>query len=355
MDILKGLFSFFSFLIIFATVMPLIRETHWGIRVFDFPRLQIAISGIFVFLVYFGLFNNTGFDLALLIAVLSASIWQLYIIRPYTSLASNEVKDTVSKRPDNLISLLVSNVYQPNKNYEGLLKIIREVNPDIILTLETNQWWEQKLASLEKDYPYNLKCPQDNLYGMHLYSRLPINNPQIRYLVEDDIPSMFAEVKMRTGHKVDLYCLHPPPPSPTENEFSGERDAELLVVGKASKKNKNSVIVTGDLNDVAWSSTTRLFKKISGLLDPRVGRGMFSTFHAKYWFLRWPLDHLFHSNDFTVASMGTLPFFGSDHFPIHITLCHEPKMETVQEPEKPNEEDKKRAENIIQEENAQPI
>ena len=109
----------------------------------------------------------------------------------------------------------------------------------------------------------------------------------------------------------------------------------LVMVGRAVADLPEPVVVTGDLNDVAWSRNNYLFQNISGLLDPRVGRGFYHTFHAKIPFLRFPLDHLFHSNHFRLVEFRRLGYFGSDHFPVFVKLCWEGDAEFNQDEPEP--------------------
>jgi endonuclease/exonuclease/phosphatase (EEP) superfamily protein YafD len=202
---------------------------------------------------------------------------------------------------------------------------VRDADPDVILAVETDDWWRAQLADLERTHPHTVQRPQGNTYGMLLYSRLELIDPRVEFLVQDDIPSIHAGVRLRSGACVALHCLHPRPPFPTEDDTSTDRDAELLQVGKRVKQHDGPVVVMGDLNDVAWSRTNNLFQDISGLLDPRIGRGFFNTFHAQIPLLRFPLDHFFHSNHFRLIDFKRLPPFGSDHFPVFIALSHEPE------------------------------
>lgn len=306
------------------TLLPLSRSSRWWIRGLDFPRLQIACAGLLLLAAQFYFLDYSDFP-EQLIPVLTAGcmLYQAWWILPYTRPYPNEVKMATAPSDDNRIRILSSNVLTSNHNSDGLIALVREHQPDILVTLETDAWWQSRLDVLESDYRYTIKCPLENTYGMHVYSRLPLKDAATQFLIQDDVPSMHAMAVLRSGQEVRMHFLHPAPPSPTENDESTERDAELLVVAKSVAKVSGPVIVAGDLNDVGWSATTRLFRKISGLLDPRVGRGMFNTFHADYWFVRWPLDHLFHSRHFTLSFMKRLPSYGSDHFPVLVELVYD--------------------------------
>jgi endonuclease/exonuclease/phosphatase (EEP) superfamily protein YafD len=256
--------------------------------------------------------------------------WQIY---PYTLFASQQVQKARRETPETTLRLLVANVLMPNRNAARFLELVAAERPDLLLVLEPDHWWEESLRPLKADFPHSLQYPLDNTYGMLLYSRLRITGEQVHFLVKEDVPSFRVQVHLPSGDLIDLWGLHPEPPTPQESESSAPRDAELLLVGKAVRDLQRPVIVAGDLNDVAWSRTTRLFQRVSGLLDPRIGRGRYSTFHARYPFLRWPLDHVFHSDHFRLIDLRVLPGFDSDHFPILAVLSFEP--ESRQEQERP--------------------
>jgi endonuclease/exonuclease/phosphatase (EEP) superfamily protein YafD len=135
---------------------------------------------------------------------------------------------------------------------------------------------------------------------------------------------------------------------PNYNPRSTERDAELLIIGREMKQKQVPAVVLGDLNDVAWSQTNDLFRATSGLLDPRIGRGFYHTFNAKWPLIRFPLDHFFHSRHFRLVDFRRLPKFGSDHFPVYIKLSFEPDAEQQQEPVTASADDRRAAQEKIQ-------
>ena len=75
---------------------------------------------------------------------------------------------------------------------------------------------DQLDAAIDKSMPEAVRIPLDNLYGMHLYSRLPLEDVEVKWLIQDDIPSIHAWVKLRDGSRIRLHALHPRPPAPSE-------------------------------------------------------------------------------------------------------------------------------------------
>lgn len=339
-------------IVVWLTFWSLIPRDEWWIRGADFPRLQILVLGLiaFVLLVVW----DQPWDLwreIIFIALIAALAYQLKMVLPYTFIWKKQVKKVHKNQliPDKQISLIVCNVLTPNHKYHLLIEQIQKHQPDVILTLESDQIWQNALSVIEKDYPYRVPVPLDNLYGMHLYSRLELKDTEVKFILSDEIPSIHTTIILRSGQPVQLYCLHPKPPSPTEAKDSTLRDAELLLVGDQIKDLDESCIVMGDLNDVAWSRTTRLFQRISGLLDPRVGRHYINTFHADYPLLRWSLDHIFHSTDFALVHMERLPHVGSDHFPVYVVLQTGRVFEQVQDELEQTDVDEQEAQEAIQE------
>ncbi len=238
MNVLSAIVAVFSAMSILATVASLIKwRNDWWIRVFDFPRLQVSTLIILLLIAGFILYSFAHlWQIILCVLLLFSLIIQARKIFRYTPFARKQVLRYNGEDEDHTISILVNNVLQTNRKSEKLVQLAKKYQPDLILTLETNKWWEKQLEKLEEDWPNTLKKPLDNLYGMHLFSRFEFRKSKIKNLVKKDIPSFELQIILKSGDLVNVYCMHPEPPFPSESDTSLYRDAELLIVGEKSGK-----------------------------------------------------------------------------------------------------------------------
>lgn len=341
-----------ALLSILFSLIPLLTAEEWYVRVFDFPRLQVFFMALASLLLYYiFIFHKRKRGWLLLAALIGVMVYQSYNIYPYTFLAPQQVEYSDAPEPDPRaqLSVLVANVLMHNHDFQQFITLVGSRKADMVLTLESDSLWEEQLAVLETDYPHTIKIPKSNTYGMHLYSKLPLRDTKIMYWLDMDIPSLKTYVQLHNGRWVEFHGVHPKPPVPGEAGDSRRRDAEIVIVANRVSKSDYPVVVAGDFNDVAWSKTTLLFQQVSGLLDPRIGRGFYNTFHAGYPLFRWPLDHVFVSPHFTLREMQVLPDIGSDHFPVYINLSFEPGEQGEQPVVAPEEDTAEEATQTINE------
>lgn len=331
-----------------GTLLSLSDHPHWFVRGWDFPRVQILslCGGVLLLYGYF-CFDSRWFDWLLVGSVAAASLWQLVCIFPYMPLAPVAVQNAAPVERSQRLRLVISNVQLENEQHDLWKRVITAADPDLILAVETDQRWADALESLTERWPYVVRQPQDNCYGMMLLSRLEIADVEVRFRVQEDIPSVILRLRMPNGTWIRFYGVHPRPPEPLRDQSATPRDAELVLTGDEVGQRNEPTIVAGDLNDVAWSKTTRLFQRLSGLLDPRRGRGFYNTFNANNVLMRFPLDHVFHSNHFQLVQLQRLDYVGSDHFPVLIDLSYQPQEADEQPPPEQDAEDREEAQERI--------
>lgn len=349
MSLAAWLLTLWAALLAAGTLASAIRSPYWWMRVWDFPRNLVCWLCLATLIASPLLL--TGWPLLIVALAMTAAIaFQCLRILPYTPLVKPEVglvDVEAAHRADHCFTALSFNVLQTNRRYADTLALIHEHKPDIVLLLETDQGWVDAMASIHDDYPHRHLHPLDNLYGLAFYSRLTVDEAEINYLVEEGIPSIFARLRTRGGRAFHYVGLHPRPPQ--YGKDTEERDAEIAIAARHAAEKTLPVLAMGDFNDVAWSRTSHMFKRIGGYLDPRIGRGFFATFPAALPVCRWPLDHLFITPEFTVGSVAVLRNVGSDHLPVIAEVCLKPaEAERLNEtPDEARAQDHQDAEEMI--------
>lgn len=312
-------------IIAICTIFSVFRNTeNRYLKMVDFPRIQFFLASL-ISIIVFWIANKKWkwYDFMLMIGLFLGLFINSYYLINYTSIVPVEVPwANASTSSDDTFSLLISNVKMSNKNAQPLIDLIDKNEPDLVLAMEVNNWWGEQLKVLDKTYPYSQQTLNEVAYGMTLYSKFPLKDVEVNYLNNDKVPSFISTISLLNGSTFTFYSVHPVPPTHFKDlpDNEGQQESALKKLGRMIEDRKFPILVAGDLNDVVWSHIDELTGTENILYDVRVGRGLFNSYNAENFLMRWPLDHVFVTEEFKLKKLVRLPNIDSDHYPIFVEL-----------------------------------
>lgn len=302
--------------VLVTTALPLTNSVSWWVRMWDFPRLHIAVFALVVMMAAH-LFE-APLKLLMISLMLAAFLFQSIKIFPYTPFARTEVDLGSAPSAADEVSLMSVNVLMENKRHDELVHIIEREDPDVLLLMETDKVWSDALTDVLRRYTTVKSHLSDDHYGMIFATRLGIVSVDLLWPAQDDTPAIKAVLIAPNGTEFNFIGLHPRPPVPGND--TAVRDKQIKDAALLTSSSDRPTVCMGDFNDVAWSWTTKRSKKYGEFVEPRVGRGMISSFHAAYPIIRLPIDQFFLTTNVNLVSFNRLENFGSDHFPMAATV-----------------------------------
>lgn len=209
--------------------------------------------------------------------------------------------------------VLLANINSKHRDPAAIRRAIADQNPDFILLLEMTPWMLEQLADLTDRYPYQIARPQQDNFGIALFSRQPFSRTETWLFGPAERPSILAEF-MSGERRFTLLGTHPPPP--VSAELSRERNAQLAWLAQRSRHTRQPLLLLGDLNLSPWSPWFDQLLTDSGLQDSANGRGIQPTWPTG-WPLLWiPIDHALFSEGIQIQRRSVGAGFGSDHYPV---------------------------------------
>lgn len=303
-----------------ASIAGLFSQHHLLFDLTSHFKLQYAIAALVTLPVLF--ITRAYFHVVMCVALLvfnTAHIvpWYFSDNAPSQFTANESAADKSANATNNDIKLFVNNVLSSNTSTDALLQQIKDERPDIIVLLETNRLWIDRLSDIEQDYPYRAVVPREDYRGMALYSKLPILSDSIEFLSAGATPSIMATLLLDNASQTEFILIATHPLAPVSGSYYASRNAQLsAIAAKAEKLNDNPLIVAGDLNTTLWSKHYKILEEQGSLANARTGFGVAPTWPSLFSVFGIPIDHVLISEHFAVEDFRIGSNTGSDHLPI---------------------------------------
>lgn len=235
-----------------------------------------------------------------------------------TWLADNNSPQLVEKSPE--LRVLSFNLLHDNVDgQQATLKVVRELEPDVIWMAEYTPLWQRFLSRELADYPYRSELAEFGSFGAALFSRHPLVLAEMIELGHSWTPACRAVIQVPSG-PIGLLGIHPPPPSFSARRTE-ERNLGLRAIPRALENLPDRRIVVGDFNATPWNAPFRELRTTTGLSAGTTTSWLPSWPASLPSLLRVPIDHLLVSGGLTVREARLGPNVGSDHLPLFAVVA----------------------------------
>jgi len=232
-------------------------------------------------------------------------------VAPYLPLGATAVA-----REAPVIKVLTVNVSFRPFSTRRLLEIIRDADPDVVVTQELTPYAAGELVPLDASFVNSFKMPAEGPYGIAVWSRLPLDYAGPFALSRQ--PAIEARVRA-PGGTFTLLGVHLN--APTTPRRAAARNNELRALAERSAAVDGPLVVAGDFNLTPYSPFFGDWLAASGLTDTRRHRTPSVSWPALLPIIGIPIDHVAVSSEFTILSHQRLPNFGSDHYGVLVELA----------------------------------
>jgi endonuclease/exonuclease/phosphatase (EEP) superfamily protein YafD len=288
-----------------VTTLALFATQFWVFELFTHFRVQIVACQLLL-LAAFLLLRKTRWAVVLLagIGMNAVAIW------PYLAPAGSYAAETT------MLRIGVANVERRNTQGDGLIAAMGDAAPEVLAIVEYDAAWAKRLAPLLAGYPHRVELPQDNNFGIALFSRTPI----LEWTALDLEGSPAIDARIEHGDQlVDVIVVHLMPP--ISARMAARREHQLTELAEHVATMTAPVIVIGDFNLSPYSPYFKRFLTQSTLHDALARHGLKYTWPASVPLLGIPIDHCLTSSHWQAVNYRRLPAYGSDHYAIVVDLA----------------------------------
>jgi endonuclease/exonuclease/phosphatase (EEP) superfamily protein YafD len=282
----------------------------WWLDVLANFRVQYLVAlSILGVLLMVGKWRRTGVGVLVVAAVNLVVVLPLFVGSPGLSDVS---------RPS--LRVMSFNLLSTNQGFAEVFEYIATVDPDMVLLHEASRPWEVAAESAGGEYQVIRPRADDLIFGTLVLVR------------GEEIGSVshgFATTQRRAvevtfrppGWPEEIRVLSTHPIAPTDAERARIRDEQILFAAEWAGGQGGAFFVVGDLNATPWSWPFRRLEGSTALRNSQLGFGLQASFPVdSSILLRFPIDHLLHSEVLGVRDRRLGPSMGSDHFPLIVDL-----------------------------------